>query len=62
MLDYLDHSYQSAMAVDAQLQTMLLDNRDDDAAIAAFLEKFDTDWQRYNRDVIRKVQEYESQQ
>ncbi len=62
VLDYLDHSYQSAMAVDAQLQTMLLDNRDDDTAIAAFLEKFDTDWQRYNRDVIRKVQEYESQQ
>ena len=62
VLDYLDHSYQSAMAVDAQLQTMLLDERDDDTAIAAFLEKFDTDWLRYNRDVIRKVQEYESQQ
>lgn len=62
VLDYLDHSYQSAMAVDAQLQTMLLDERDDDAAIEAFLEKFDSDWQRYNRDVIRKVQEYESQE
>ncbi|WP_102372224.1 ABC transporter substrate-binding protein [Enorma phocaeensis] len=62
VLDYLDHSYQSAMAVDAQLQTMLLDERDDDTAIAAFLEKFDTDWLRYNRAVIRKVQEYESQQ
>ena len=62
VLDYLDHSYQSAMAVDAQLQTMLLDERDDDTAIAAFLEKFDTDWLRYNREVIRKVQEYESQQ
>ncbi len=61
VLDYLDHSYQSAMAVDAQLQTMLLDERDDDTAIAAFLERFDTDWLRYNRDVIRKVQEYESQ-
>ena len=61
VLDYLDHSYQSAMAVDAQLQTMLLDERDDDTAIAAFLERFDTDWMRYNRDVIRKVQEYESQ-
>ncbi len=62
VLDYLDHSYQSAMAVDAQLQTMLLDERDDETAIAAFLEKFDTDWLRYNREVIRKVQEYESQQ
>ena len=61
VLDYLDHSYQSAMAVDAQLQTMLLDERDDDTAIAAFLERFDTDWMRYNRNVIRKVQEYESQ-
>lgn len=62
VLDYLDHSYQSAMAVDAQLQTMLIDDRSDDEAIAAFLEKFDADWQRYNRAVIRKVQEYESQQ
>jgi raffinose/stachyose/melibiose transport system substrate-binding protein len=57
VLDYLDHSYQSSMACDAQLQTMLL-NGD----IDAFLEKWDTDWQRYNRNVIRKVQEYESQQ
>ena len=62
VLDYLDHSYQSAMAVDAQLQTMLQDDRDDDTAIAAFLEKFDSDWQRYNRNVIRKVQEYEESQ
>lgn len=57
VLDYLDHSYQSAMACDAQLQTMLLDGD-----IDAFLEKWDTDWQRYNRSVIRKVQDYESQQ
>ena len=57
VLDYLDHSYQSAMAADAQIQTVLL-NKD----IDAFLEKWDSDWQRYNRAVIRKVQEYESQQ
>lgn len=57
VLDYLDHSYQSAMACDAQLQTMLLDGDVD-----AFLEKWDADWQRYNRSVIRKVQDYESQQ
>lgn len=57
VLDYLDHSYQSSMACDAQLQTMLLDGDVD-----AFLEKWDADWQRYNRSVIRKVQDYESQQ
>ncbi len=57
VLDYLDHSYQSSMACDAQIQTMLLSGD-----IDAFLEKWDTDWQRYNRSVIRKVQDYESQQ
>lgn len=57
LLDYLDHSYPSAMACDAQLQTMLL-SKD----IDAFLEKWDTDWQRYNRSVIRKVQAAESQE
>lgn len=63
VLDYLDHSYQSAMAADAQLQTMLQDNNGtEDEIINRFLEKFDTDWQRYNRAVIRKVQDYESQQ
>ena len=60
VLDYLDHSYPSSMACDAQLQTMLLNKSDD--AIPQFLEKWDSDWQRYNRSVIRKVQEYESQQ
>jgi raffinose/stachyose/melibiose transport system substrate-binding protein len=25
----------------------------------AFLKKFDTDWVRYNRDIIRKVEDYE---
>ena len=57
VLDYLDHSYPSAMACDAQLQTMLL-SKD----IDAFLEKWDADWQRYNRSVIRKVQAAESQE
>ena len=60
VLDYLDHSYQSSMAADAQLQTMLQDGRSDDEAIEAFLEKWDADWQRYNRDVIKKVKAYES--
>lgn len=54
MADYQDHYYPSEMSVDAQIQTFLI-NQDVDA----FLNKFDTDWVRYNRDIIRKVQEYE---
>ena len=53
MTDYQDHYYPSEMAVDAQIQTFLI-NKDVDA----FLSKFDKDWQRYNRDIIRAVQEY----
>ena len=56
MTDYQDHYYPSEMAVDAQIQTFLL-NKDVDA----FLTKFDNDWPRYNRDIIRVVQEYEKQ-
>lgn len=56
MTDYQDHYYPSEMAVDAQIQTYLIEKDPD-----AFLEKFDKDWQRYNRDIIRMVQEYESQ-
>lgn len=54
MADYQDHYYPAEMAVDAQIQTFLM--RQD---VDAFLEKFDKDWQRYNRDIIRKVQDYE---
>ena len=54
MTDYQNHYFPSEMAVDAQLQTFLI-NKDVDA----FLAKFDKDWQRYNRDIIRKVQTYE---
>ena len=53
MTDYQDHYYPSEMAVDAQIQTFLI-NQDVDAVLA----KFDKDWQRYNRDIIRAVQEY----
>ena len=53
MTDYQDHYYPSEMAVDAQIQTLII-NKDVDA----FLAKFDKDWQRYNRDIIREVQEY----
>ncbi len=55
MTDYQDHYYPSEMSVDAQLQTFLLEKDVD-----AFLAKFDADWQRYNRDIIRMVQEYEN--
>ena len=50
MTDYQDHYYPSEMAVDAQLQTFVI-NKDVDA----FLAKFDKDWLRYNRDIIRTV-------
>ncbi len=55
MTDYQDHYYPSEMAVDAQIQTLLIEKDVD-----AFLAKFDTDWARYNRDIIRMVQEYEA--
>lgn len=56
MTDYQDHYYPSEMAVDAILQTYVI-NQDTDA----FLARFDKDWARYNRDTIRAVQEYEEE-
>lgn len=53
MTDYQDHYYPSEMAADALIQTYLI-NKDADA----FLKDFDSRWQRYNRDIIRAVQEY----
>ncbi len=53
MADYHDHHYPSEMAVDAQIQTYLI-NGD----INQFLAKFDKDWVRYNRDIISKLQKY----
>ncbi len=55
MTDYQDHYYPSEMSVDALLQTFLIQKDTED-----FLSNFDTSWQRYNRDIIRMVQEYES--
>lgn len=57
MHDYQDHYYPSEMAVDAQIQTFLIKGDVD-----AFLEKFDSDWTRYNRDIIQKVKDYEAGQ
>lgn len=52
VIDYPDHSYPSGMACDARLQAFLMDGDVD-----AFLENWDSLWQRYNKTVIRKVQE-----
>ena len=41
------------------IQTYLLDESED--ATDKFLERFDTEWKRYNRDLIRKVQEYQKE-
>lgn len=55
--DYQDHHYPSEMAVDALIQTYLLDNSQN--ATDKFMKKFDKEWIRYNKDIIAKVQEYE---
>ena len=54
--EYQDHHYPSEMAVDAMIQTYLLD--DSENATDTFLERFDTEWVRYNRDTIRNLEEY----
>ncbi|HIW35386.1 MAG TPA: extracellular solute-binding protein [Candidatus Treponema faecavium] len=53
--DYQDHYYPAGMGVDAMIQSFLI-NKDTDA----FLTKFDTDWVRYNRDIIRKLKDYQA--
>lgn len=59
MADFQDHHYPSEMSVDAMIQTFLLDDGAD--SVDTFLERFDTDWKRYNRDLIRKVQQYQQE-
>lgn len=59
MADYQDHHYPSEMSVDAMIQTFLLD--EDANAVDTFLKRFDTEWKRYNRDLIQKVQKYQKQ-
>lgn len=58
MADYQDHHYPSEMSVDAMIQTYLMD--DSENALDTFLARFDTEWVRYNRDLIQKVQEYQA--
>lgn len=57
VIDYPDHSYPSGMACDAQLQAFLMDGDVD-----AFLANWDDLWQRYNKTVIRKYNEYMANQ
>ncbi len=59
MADYQDHHYPAEMAVDAMIQTYLVDNSEN--ALDTFLTKFDNDWARYNRDLIAKVQKFYSE-
>ena len=59
MADYQDHHYPSEMSVDAMIQTYLLDQSE--SATDTFLQRFDTEWKRYNRDLIRTVQEYQQE-
>ena len=59
MTDYQDHHYPSEMSVDAMIQTFLLD--ESDSAVDTFLARFDSDWTRYNKDLIWKVQQYQKE-
>lgn len=60
MSDYHDHHYPSEMSVDAMVQTYLMDTSSN--ATETFLSKFDSEWKRYNRDLIEKVKKYEEGQ
>lgn len=54
MADFHDHYYPTEMSADALLQTFLIEKD-----VNGFLKTFDKNWQHYNRDIIRKVKEYE---
>lgn len=60
MSDYHDHHYPSEMSVDALIQTYLMDPNANSAE--TFLDRFDSEWIRYNRDLIAKVKKYEEGQ
>ncbi len=60
MSDFHDHHYPSEMSVDAMIQTYLMDPSED--STETFLSKFDSEWKRYNRDLIEKVRKYEEGQ
>lgn len=60
MSDFHDHHYPSEMSVDALIQTYLMDDSENSAE--TFLDRFDNEWARYNRDLIAKVKKYEEGQ
>lgn len=60
MSDFHDHHYPSEMSVDALVQAYLMDDSENSAE--AFLDRFDNEWVRYNRDLIAKVKKYEEGQ
>ena len=60
MSDFHDHHYPSEMSVDALVQTYLMDDSENSAE--TFLDRFDNEWVRYNRDLIAKVKKYEEGQ
>lgn len=55
--DFHDHHYPSEMSVSGMIQTYLMD--DSENAAETFLNRFDTEWIRYNRDLIARLKEYE---
>lgn len=59
MSDFHDHYYPSEMSADAIIQTYLMDKSKN--AEDKFLNDFDKAWVRYNRDLIKKVQDYEKE-
>lgn len=59
LADYQDHHYPSEMSVDAMIQTFLMDSKEN--SVDTFMKKFDTEWVRYNRDLIAKVQKYQEE-
>jgi raffinose/stachyose/melibiose transport system substrate-binding protein len=60
MADFQDHHYPSEMSTDAIIQTFLMDSSEN--AVDTFLTRFDKEWTRYNRDIIRKLEDYEEVQ
>lgn len=59
MSDYHDHYYPTEMSVDAMIQTYLMDKSAN--ATDKFLADFDKQWVRYNRDLIKKIKDYEKE-
>ncbi len=55
--DFQDHHYPSEMNVQSMIQTYLLDEKEN--ALDTFLNNFDKEWKRYNRDIIARVKEYQ---